>query len=248
MTSNPFLGVCFHWLGGLAFGLTMRYPGMSLGMAVALGYCAVFGTLVPPIATSFFAAIPVDSGVGDILGSPAGLITLTGVAVCLLGIFGAALAGLNKEREMPEAEKKKAIAAFSFKKGILVATFSGIMSACFAFARTAGNPIGSASRATGTDRIWTGRPKLVGVLLGGFTTNFVWCVILNLRNRTGYQYLSATVRPELAGLKAADGESGGAAASTARATLDLRVPRGANYCFSALVSGHGNYLKVVVEK
>src|SRR2546429_6720900 len=32
-------------LGGLTFGLTMRYLGMSLGMAVALGYTAVFGTL-----------------------------------------------------------------------------------------------------------------------------------------------------------------------------------------------------------
>jgi L-rhamnose-H+ transport protein len=221
-------------LGGLTFGLTMRYLGMSLGMGVALGYCAAFGTLVPPIAKSFFAAIPVDSSFGDILGSTAGLITLTGVAVCLLGIFVAALAGLNKEREMPEAEKKKAIAEFSFKKGILVATFSGIMSACFAFALTAGNPIGSASLAAGTDKIWTGLPKLVVVLLGGFTTNFVWCVILNFRNRTGYQYLSATVRPEHAGLQAAGGESDGAAVATARATQDLRVPCGANYFFSAL--------------
>src|ERR1035437_8112132 len=29
-------------LGGLTFGLTMRYLGMSLGMAIALGYCAAF--------------------------------------------------------------------------------------------------------------------------------------------------------------------------------------------------------------
>ena len=46
----------------------------------------------------------------------------------------AAFAGLTKEREMPEAEKKKVIKEFSFTKGMLVATFSGIMSACFAFA------------------------------------------------------------------------------------------------------------------
>ena len=75
---------------------------------------------------------------------------------------------------MPEAEKKTAIAEFSFNKGILVATFSGIMSACFAFGLTAGNPIGEAAARAGTSTLWTGLPKLVVVLLGGFTTNFLW--------------------------------------------------------------------------
>src|SRR5208283_4810720 len=112
------------------------------------------------------------------------------------GIGIAALAGLTKEREMPEAEKKKAIAEFNFTKGILVATFSGIMSACFSFALTAGNPIGDASKAAGTAALWTGLPKLCVVLAGGFTTNFIWCALLNLKNRTGYQYLAAQVKPE----------------------------------------------------
>ena len=131
--------------GGLTFGLTMRYLGMSLGMGVALGYCAAFGTMVPPIAKSLFKSIPVEASLGDIVSSTPGLITLGGVGVCLIGILIAAMAGLTKERQMPEAEKKKSIAEFSFTKGILVATFSGIMSACFAFALTAGNPIGEAS-------------------------------------------------------------------------------------------------------
>jgi len=182
--------------GGLTFGLTMRYLGMSLGMGVALGYCAAFGTMVPPIAKSLFANLPVGASLGDIMSSAPGWITLGGVAVCLLGIFVAALAGLTKEREMPEAEKKKAIAEFNFTKGILVATFSGVMSACFAFALTAGNPIGDASKAAGTTPIWSGLPKLVVVLLGGFTTNFLWCVLLNIRNGTGYQYFSSRLRPE----------------------------------------------------
>ena len=72
------------------------------------------------------------------------------MAVCLLGIFIAALAGATKEKEMPAEEKQKAIAEFDFKKGILVATFSGVMSACFSFGLTAGNPIGEASVAAGT--------------------------------------------------------------------------------------------------
>src|SRR5512146_2091318 len=78
--------------GGLTFGLTMRYLGLSLGMGVALGYCAAFGTMVPPIAKSLFKSIPVDSSFGDLISSKPGLITLGGVAVCLFGIAIAALA------------------------------------------------------------------------------------------------------------------------------------------------------------
>jgi len=221
-------------LGGLTFGLTMRYLGMSLGMGVALGYCAAFGTLVPPVFKTFLPRIPVDSSIIEIAKSAPGQVTLAGVAVCLLGIGIAALAGLTKEREMPDAEKKKAIAEFNFTKGLLVATFSGIMSACFSFALTAGNPIGDASKAAGTTVFWTGLPKLVVVLLGGFTTNFIWCVMLNIKNGTGYQYFSTTVKAEHVNHGGKSGsESDGVAAVGPDAT-NLRVPWLANFLFSAL--------------
>ncbi len=223
-------------LGGLTFGLTMRYLGMSLGMGVALGYCAAFGTLVPPFAKSLFRDIPVEMSLGDIARTTPGMITLGGVAVCLLGILVAAMAGLTKEREMPEAEKRKAIAEFSFSKGILVATFSGIMSACFSFGLTAGAPIAEASLKAGTTEIWSGLPKLVVVLLGGFTTNFIWCVLLNIRNGTGYQYFARTVKPEHANHSGAGGSEHSPAGEGARnaSAADLRVPMAANYAFSAL--------------
>lgn len=119
---------------------------------------------------------------------------------------------------MTAAEKMKAIAEFRFKKGILVATFAGIMSACFSFGLTAGNPIGAASVAAGTSVIWSGLPKLIVVVLGGFATNFVWCVGLNVKNRTGYEYLASNQRVE----------------PSAGESADRRIPLIANFCFSAL--------------
>lgn len=133
---------------------------------------------------------------------------------------------------MPEEEKRKAIKEFNFTKGILVATFSGIMSAGFSFALTAGTPIGEASAAAGTSTLWTGLPKLCVVLAGGFTTNFIWCVMLNIKNKTGYQYFSTTVRPEHAGLTGGGGEHG-PAAGAAIASSDLSVPWLKNLLFSA---------------
>ncbi len=211
-------------IGGLTFGLTMRYLGMSLGMGVALGYCAAFGTLLPPIFKIFIPSVPVPETIMQIAATRPGMITLGGVAVCLLGIGIAALAGLTKEKEMPAEEKKKSIAEFSFSKGMVVATFSGIMSACFAFALTASNPIGDASAAAGTSVLWTGLPKLCVVLSGGFTTNFIWCVFLNLKNKTGYQYFSRTVHSPIPN----------PSAQKAAPVSDNRVPVLSNYLFSAL--------------
>ena len=183
-----FFGVLWG-LGGLTFGLTMRYLGMSLGMAVALGYTAAFGTLMPPIFRGEFAS--------QVLGTHSGVIILCGVGICLLGIAVAGAAGISKEREMSDEQKRESIKEFDLKKGLVVATFSGIMSACFAYGLAAGDPIKAITIRHGTAGLWQGLPVLVVVLAGGFTTNFIWCVILNLRNRTGYQYFQSKIRGEL---------------------------------------------------
>ena len=173
-------------LGGLTFGLTMRYLGMSLGMAVALGYTAAFGTLMPPIFRGQFAT--------QVLGMRSGLVILVGVGICLLGIIFAGAAGMSKEKEMSETQKRESIKEFNLKRGLLVATFSGVMSACFAYGLAAGDPMKDLTIRHGTPTLWQGLPVLVVLLLGGFTTNFIWCLILNIRNRTGYQYFDSRIR------------------------------------------------------
>jgi L-rhamnose-H+ transport protein len=228
-----FFGVLWGF-GGLTFGLTMRYLGMSLGMGVALGYCAAFGTLVPPIFKAIIPSLPVGASIIEIAKSTSGQVTLAGVGVCLVGIGIAALAGFTKEREMPEEQKKKVIKEFNFKKGIMVATFSGIMSACFAFALQAGKGINEASLTAGTNKIWTGLPALVVLLLGGFTTNFIWCVILNIKNRTGYQYLASHVREERAHYGGSGGELEVTEMAASGKPVDFKIPVLGNYLFSAL--------------
>jgi len=180
----PYFWGVMWGLGGLTFGLTMRYLGMSLGMAVALGYCSVFGTIMPPIFKHEF--------VDKMFGSASGIWIFAGIIVCVLGIAVTGMAGMSKEREMPEEKKKTAIKEFNFKKGLLVATFSGIMSASFSYGLDAGEAIKNATMAQGTDALWQGLPVLIVVMFGGFTTNFIWCLSLNIKNGTGYQYFSST--------------------------------------------------------
>ncbi len=236
-----FFGVLWGF-GGLTFGLTMRYLGMSLGMGVALGYCAAFGTLLPPIFPGLFPKGAVVETIGQIASTLSGQITLLGVLICLVGIAIAAWAGLTKEKEMPAAEKKKAIAEFNFTKGILVATFSGIMSACFAFAITWGTPINEATIAAGTKEIWSGIPRYIVIMFGGFTTNFLWCLFLYFKNKTGHEFFSATARAphvrradEIIIETAIDAPSE-EVVEQARKSGDVspKVPLLTNYLFSAL--------------
>src|SRR3954451_7304497 len=220
--------------GGLTFGLTMRYLGMSLGMAVALGYTAAFGTLMPPIFRGEFAS--------QVLGTRSGLIILGGVAICLVGIAVAGAAGVSKEREMSDQQKRASIKEFDLKKGLLVATFSGVMSACFAYGLAAGDPIKAITLQHGTAALWQGLPVLVVVLAGGFTTNFIWCLILNVQNHTGYQYFQSEIRGEvpkrseehiLEAVTDAPAEEM-AVAVAVQSQAPLRAPMLPNYLFSAL--------------
>ena len=169
-------------IGGLTFGLTMRYLGIALGMAVALGYCAAFGTIMPPIFAGEF---------GKILGETSGQVTLLGVLVCLGGIAVSGMAGMSKEKELTAEQKQASIKEFSFVKGLLVATFSGIMSASMSYGLAAGKPIAEIALKYGAPDIFQNLPVLIVVLAGGFTSNFVWCVILNIKNKSGRDYIDA---------------------------------------------------------
>src|SRR6266516_1788302 len=170
-------------VGGLTFGLTMRYLGLSLGMAVVLGLCAAFGTLMPPIFRGVFMS--------EVVGTTSCRIVRLGIAVCLAGITAARLAGISKERVMSPEQQKAAIKEFDLRKGIGVAILSGVMSACFAYGLAAGDPIKALTVQHGTATLWQGLPVLVIVLIGGFTTNFIWCLILLFRNKTGHQFFSS---------------------------------------------------------
>jgi L-rhamnose-H+ transport protein len=176
-------------VGGLTFGLSVRYLGMSLGVAMALGWCAVFGTLIPPIY---------EGTIHEIAGTLSGRWVLFGVLVCVAGILISALAGMSKERELSPERKSATVEEFNFAKGVIVAGLCGLMSACFAFGLAAGKPVASLTRQVlldhGRSVLWQNLPVLILILIGGFYTNFGWCLFLNLKNRSWHEYLNTRHR------------------------------------------------------
>ncbi|TCM19728.1 L-rhamnose-H+ transport protein [Novosphingobium sp. PhB165] len=174
---------CWFWgvmwgFGGLTFGLTMRYLGLSLGMAVALGLTTVIGTMGPPI---FHGTI------GEIASRTSGQLTLLGIVITLLAIVVVARAGHSKDKDLGGAASE-GVAEFNLRKGLLIAVFSGVMSGCFAWGLDAGQPIRDLTLAAGTDPLSQGLPVLCVVLAGGLTTNLIWCALLIRRNRSFGQF------------------------------------------------------------
>lgn len=181
-----FMGILWG-IGGLTFGLAMRYLGMSLGMSVALGYTSAFGALIPPIYRDLFTDSTAHTFSG-MLHSNSGLMVLAGVVVCLLGIVICGKAGVMKERELSDEQKKEGIQEFNLSKGLIVATISGILSACFNFGIEAGKPMAAVAIEMGGNPLFQNNVIFVVLLWGGLTTNLLWCVLLNIRNKSFGDY------------------------------------------------------------
>jgi L-rhamnose-H+ transport protein len=177
-------------IGGLTFGLAMRYLGMSLGMSVALGYCSAFGALIPPIYRDLFTN-DTNNTFSSMLQSTSGLLVLSGIVMCLLGIAVCGKAGAQKEKELSADQKKETIQEFNLWKGLAVATVSGILSACFNFGIEAGKPMAEAAVLHGHNPLFQNNVTFVVLLWGGITTNAIWCLLLNIRNKTFGDYTNA---------------------------------------------------------
>ena len=163
-------------IGGLTFGLSMRYLGVALGQSIALGMCSAFGTLLPAL----FAGTDLLSGNG--------LILLIGVCITLAGISVIGYAGALRSQNMSEEEKRAAIKDFAMTKGLVVAILAGVMSGCFALGLDAGAPIKEAAIAQGVAPLFAGLPVILMVTLGGFVTNASYCLYQNVKNHTFREY------------------------------------------------------------
>lgn len=170
-------------IGGLTYGLGVRYLGMSLGNSVTLGFCAAFGSIVPSV---YYSIVPTEGKISftDMMSSSGGQMVLVGVLVCLIGIAISGRAGMLKESEISEEQSKKSIAEFSLVKGLIIAIISGILSSFMNFGIEAGKPLADAAVADGYNPLFANNVSYVIIMWGGLTTNFIWTTILSLKNRS----------------------------------------------------------------
>ena len=177
-----FFGVLWG-VGGLTFGLSMRYLGVALGQSIALGTCAGLGTIMAPVLLNMF--FPELDALSKLTGS-----VIAGVVITLIGIAIIGIAGSMKSASLSEEEKKAAVKDFNFPKGITIALLAGFMSGCFNVGLAFGSDINFGAL---TPEIYKTLPATFLVTLGGFVTNAVYCFYQNSKNRTWGDYANGRV-------------------------------------------------------
>ncbi|HTY63992.1 MAG TPA: L-rhamnose/proton symporter RhaT [Acidobacteriota bacterium] len=170
--------------GGLTWGLMIRYLGIGLGLAMGAGLTSAAGTLIPPMLKG-------NAAIAAMFTTTGGIASVVSAAVSLIGIVFVGMAGRSKEGELSEEQKRKTVAEFNFRKGILLAIFSGLMSSAMSFGLQGGQSMQKAALTLEprTSMIWSGMPVLAVVLLGGFAVNIIWCLFLNVKNHSSGDYV-----------------------------------------------------------
>ena len=171
-----FFGVLWG-VGGLTFGLSMRYLGVALGQSIALGTCAGLGTILGPVLLNIF--FPELHALESLTFA-----VILGVVVTLIGIAIIGAAGSMKASSLSEEEKKAAVKDFNFPKGLAIALLAGFMSGCFNVGLEFGKDIHFAE----TQEMFKTLPATFLVTLGGFLTNAVYCFYQNQKNKTWGDY------------------------------------------------------------
>lgn len=170
-------------VGGLTFGLSMRYLGVALGQSIALGTCAAGGTVLGPVLLNAF--FPEMGALSSLTFA-----VISGVVVTLLGIAIIGIAGMMKANSLPEEQKKAAVKDFNFPKGIVIALLAGVMSGCFNVGLEFGKEINFGDL---TPDIFKTLPATLLVTLGGFVTNALYCLYQNFKNRTFGDYAKGSL-------------------------------------------------------
>ena len=203
-TSSTTIGITYVFgllwgIGGLTYGLGVRYLGVALGSSIILGLCMVFGALIPSIYYDVYPKEGKDT-FSMMVGSAWGLVVLAGLAMCVVGIVICGKAGTMKEKQLSSAASvdphgQPTTTEYKFGLGLFVSIISGILSACFNFGLESGKPMANtandiwkAANPGNGEFLFQNNVTYVVVLWGGLTTNFIWCMILNARNKSFGDY------------------------------------------------------------
>ena len=187
-------------IGGLTYGLGVRYLGVSLGSSIILGLCSVFGALVPSVYYYFKPKEGKDS-IATLTSTHWGQLVLIGLAICIIGIIICGKAGAMKDKDLGASHIDGSGSEFKLVKGLVLAIISGVLSACFSFGIEAGSTMGETAniawKATHPSEtgnfLFRNNVIFVVILWGGLTTNLIWCMILNARNKTFGDYSNKKV-------------------------------------------------------
>ncbi len=203
--SNTYIMGLLWGIGGLTYGLAIRYLGMSLGNSVLLGITSIVGSLGLPILRNvpgIADMLPNGLSLTDLFSTTGGRIVILGILILLIGIILSGTAGIRKDKDLGK-NKEGVNREFKLSKGLLIAVISGILSAFFSFGIDAGKEMSTVARTLAVEQAYpflteteSGFKYLFEnniiffvILWGGLTTNLIWSTILIIKNKTGGDFI-----------------------------------------------------------
>lgn len=177
-----FLLGAVYGVGNLSFGLALRYLGLSLGYALALGLMLAIGTLIPPM---------IDGRLHVMMQNSGGTLLILGVVVACVGIALSAWSGILKDKHVSDAKKQESIGEFNLMKGAMASVLVGITGSAMSLGFEQGLPISDIAAKQGVDPLFSMMPVLLVLFSGTFVTTIVWCVYLGYKNNSLKDYSTA---------------------------------------------------------
>ena len=157
------------------FGLALDKIGISLTFSIVLGLSAAMGGLVPLVRLH-----------RDKLLTRAGLLSLAGITLVLLGVTVSAVAGRMRDRSQHTETRTT-----HFGIGLVMAIASGICASMMNVGFSFGTPLSAAAAAHHANSLWWTDAIWVPLMAGGAIPNILYCAYLLRKRKSSEIYMAA---------------------------------------------------------
>jgi L-rhamnose-H+ transport protein len=163
-------------VGAVLFGLGMERLGMALGYPIIMGLIASLGALIPLLV--FFP---------QTLFTGKGLVLLGGTAFVIFGITMCSKAG---SRRAPAEATASGIGSSTFRIGLVIAIFAGILSCLPNVGMTFGGNVIRGAASLGVSPASSGNTVWALLFTLGCVANLAYCAYLMISKHTLGQYFN----------------------------------------------------------
>lgn len=159
----------FGWgMGAILFGYGVTLAGMSVGYAAIMGINTAVGSILP-----FLVKSP-----GDLL-TPGGLVILSGIAGCVIGVAVCGRAGALRERQSGSTDQRH-----GFGVALLVCAASGVLSSCANLGFAFTSRVGEEAQRLGANPAFSTLASWLPVFWGAAASLLLWFGVLQIKRGT----------------------------------------------------------------
>ncbi len=163
----------FLWgIGGILFGVSVNYVGVSITNGVVMGLAGGLGAIIPLF------------GIAGASAQPSFPYVIIGVAIMLVGVAMSAYSGILRDKEQGQSSEGGSKDKSLLVKGMILVTLSGVLSSLLNIGFEAATPVLANAKAMGMSDAAAAIPPRAVVVFGGLLMNLGYAIFLLCKNNT----------------------------------------------------------------